>query len=82
MTGNGIDLSGAGVHDQPVLGRFVGVPQVDVVLVQPCDHVGLAGELEVQPVVAESAGVILAVVVACLVATRIPEESNESAPLR
>src|SRR5262245_2300822 len=47
----GVQVAGQGVGDEPVRGRFVGVTQVEVVLVRPAADLGPVDEVQVEPVV-------------------------------
>jgi hypothetical protein len=80
LAGSDVDLAADGIYDEPMDGCFVGVAEIDTVLVQPPPHIRLANEVQVQPVVATAARIALAIVVARLVAARLPEEGNELAP--
>src|SRR4051794_24588254 len=52
----GVTVVGLGVHDQPATGRGVGTPDVNALGVQPTAHLGLADEVEKQPVVRHADG--------------------------
>ena len=77
LAGCGVKVAGQGVGDEPVPGRFVRAAKVKAVFVQPAMHVGLGDEAEEQAVIAQPAGVGGAVVVARLIARRLPEQGHE-----